>query len=88
MNTLSVAWVNVPVQGDVDDGGFPTQQRSAVADESPLDDSSRQQEVEADWAEPVLAQECHQEPEPDENHHVDILEHWKTRISRRELKLR
>lgn len=46
-----------------------------LAKQSPLHDDGGQQEVEPDSAEPVPLQERHQEPEPDEYHHVDVLKH-------------
>lgn len=67
----------VPVQGDWDGRALSSQLQSTVADESPLDDGGGQQEVEADCAEPVLPEKRHQEPEPDEDHHVNILKHWR-----------
>ena len=42
----------------------------------PLYDERCDQQVEADTREPVPFQKRHQVPEPDEYHHVHVLEHW------------
>ena len=49
----------------------------ALHEEAPLQAEGSQQEVDAHAAETVSLQECHQEPEADEDHDVDILKHWR-----------
>ena len=49
--------------------------QEAVGQRGPLKDERRQQKVEPDAAEPVSLEEGHEEPEPDEHHHVDVLKH-------------
>ena len=43
----------------------------------PLQRDDRAHHVERDRGEAVLLQEGHQETEADEDHHVDVLEHWR-----------
>ena len=44
-------------------------------EDRPLDDDGREKEVVTDTAEAVTLQEGHQEAEPDEDHHMHVLEH-------------
>ena len=41
-----------------------------------LDGDDCDEHVERDGGEAVLLQEGHEEAEPDEDHHVHVLEHW------------
>lgn len=61
------------LQADEDFSPFHLEE--APTDDSPLDHEGGQQQVEAYCAVPVPLQEGHQEAEPDENHHMDVLEH-------------
>ena len=47
-----------------------------LAKSGPLEDDSGDQEIDGDGAVAVLFQECHQETETDEHHHVHILKHY------------
>ena len=46
----------------------------ALDDDGPLEGERRQEEVEADRRVAVPLQERHQEPEPHEDHDMDVLE--------------
>ena len=46
-----------------------------VHQQRPLDDVDGKEKVEADRSEPVALEEGHQEAEPDQHHHVHVLEH-------------
>ena len=43
--------------------------------DGPLDAEGGDHHVQGDSGQPVLLQEGHQESKPNENHHMDILEH-------------
>ena len=48
----------------------------AVDEGEDLDGEGRADQVEGDGGEAVLLQEGHQETKTDEDHHMDVLEHW------------
>lgn len=48
----------------------------ALHEEAPLQAEGSQEQVDAHAAEPVSLEKCHQEPEADEDHDVDVLKHW------------
>ena len=62
---------------DVDFDLAVLQVPEALHEEAPLQAEGGQEQVDAHAAEPVSLQESHQEPEADEDHDVDILEHWR-----------
>lgn len=47
----------------------------ALHEEAPLQPEGSQQQVDAHTAEPISLEECHEEPEADEDHDMDILKH-------------
>ena len=47
----------------------------SIGEDSQLYDESANKERQSHCIERVLVQECHQEAEADENHHVDVLKH-------------
>ena len=48
----------------------------AVDEGEDLDGEGRADQVEGDGRQTVLLQEGHQETKTDEDHHMDVLEHW------------
>lgn len=49
----------------------------AKHDGGPLKNDSCDQHVEADASEAISFQKCHQKPEPNEDHHMNVLKHCK-----------
>ena len=62
----------VPVLGGVGAAGV----EEPVDQHGPLDGGGGAHHVEGHGGEAVLLQEGHQEPDADEDHRVDVLEHW------------
>ena len=60
----------------VDEYGRLVQVEEPVDEDGPLKAGGGHHEVQPHGGEAVALQEGHQEPEPDEDHHVHVLEHW------------
>lgn len=56
-----------------------------VDEDGPLEAEGGYHKVETHRTEAITLQEHHQEAEADEDHNVDILEHWKEREGESEL---
>lgn len=65
----------------LEDGDFDlsfVQVPEALHEETPLQSEGSQEQVEAHAAEAISLQKGHQEAKANEDHNVDILEHWGT----------
>jgi hypothetical protein len=65
-------------QADPDFSVFHREESSA--EDGPLDHQGGQEQVESYRTVTIPLQEGHQEAETDEDHHVDVLKHWKTQL--------
>ena len=63
---------------DADESGVGRMKDPTAGERRPLDDEGADEKVERDAAEAVSFEEGHQKAEPDEHHHVYVLEHCRT----------
>lgn len=76
LTVLLVYYLYLLEDGDFDLAVF--QVPEALHDQTPLQSEGGQEQVEAHAAEAISLQKGHQEAKANEDHNVDILEHWGT----------